>query len=118
MPISESSPHKLGERLVLQDSLGRYVFFPWGPGKPGYYLPNRVAGERARRILSAFPSIWLWTAMLSVVLASYWRGLPTGMAVGLIFFGLYLAFYSLFAWITVRGKPQAAESYVEILGKV
>lgn len=117
MSISESPPRKPGERLVLQDGLGRYVFFPWGQGGRGYYLPNRAAGERVRRILSAFPQVWLWTAMLSVVLASYWGGLQGAMLVGLVFFGLYLAFYGLFAWITIRGKPRAAETYAEILGK-
>jgi hypothetical protein len=117
MTTPTQRPPKLGERLVLQDGLGRYVFFPWGQGGSGYYLPDRQSGERTRRTLSYFPQVWLWTAMLSVVFSSQWAGMQVGLLVGLVFFGLYLAFYGIFSFYTIRGKPRSVETYQEIQGK-
>lgn len=105
------------ERLILKDGLGRYIFFPWGQQGSGYILPDRRSGERARRFLARFPTIWLWTAMLTSILASQLAGLAVGMLAGLFFFGIYLLGYGGFAYFTIRGKPKTTESYQELAAR-
>ncbi len=103
------------ERLIVKDGLGRDVFFPWGQQSSGYILPDRQSGERARRFLARFPTLWLWAAMLTCILVSQWGGLAMGMLAGLFFFGLYLFAYAGFAYFTIRGRPKTTQTYQELV---
>lgn len=114
MPVNFGGRNSPAERLIVKDALGRDVFFPWGQRSSGYILPDRQTGERARRFLARFPTIWLWGAMLSCILVSQWAGLTGGMLAGLIFFGIYLFVYGSFVYFIIRGKRKTAETYQQL----